>query len=80
MIPMAGWRVVETLRLTVRNPVCSGWEHAVKRALRQIDGVEGVTASYKANLVGIRFDTTRVTVAALKEHVESLGYDVVMCG
>jgi len=71
---------VETLCLTVRNPVCSGWEHALKRALRQIDGVEGVTASYKANLVGIRFDPTRVTVAALKEHVESLGYDVVRCG
>jgi copper chaperone CopZ len=80
MIPRAGSRVVETLRLTVRNSVCSGWEHALKQALRQIDGVEGVTASYKANLVGIRFDTARVTVAALKAHVESLGYDVVMCG
>lgn len=72
--------MVETLRLTVRNSVCSGWEHAVKRAVRQIDGVEGVTASYKANLVGITFDTARVTVAALKEQVESLGYDVVICG
>lgn len=72
--------MVETLRLTVRNSVCSGWEHAVKRALRQIDGVEGVTASYKANLVGITFDTAKVTVAALTAHVESLGYDVVTCG
>ena len=72
--------MVETLRLTVRNSVCSGWEHAVKRALRQVDGVEGVTASYKANLVGITFDSTRVTVAALKAHVESLGYDVVAYG
>ena len=80
MISMTGYWVVETLRLTVRNPVCSGWEHAVKRALRQIDGVEGVTASYKANLIGITFDSTRVTVAALKAHVESLGYDVVAYG
>jgi copper chaperone CopZ len=60
--------------------VCSDWEHAVKRALRDIDGVQGVTASYKANLVGITFDSGRLTVAALKERVESLGYDVVTCG
>jgi copper chaperone CopZ len=71
---------VETLRLIVRNPVCSGWEHALKRALRQIDGVEGVTTSYKAHLVGITFDTARITDAALTAHVESLGYDVVRCG
>jgi copper chaperone CopZ len=73
-------RVIDTLRLTVGNSVCSGWEHAVKRALRQIDGVQGVTASYKANLIGISFDTARITAAALKQHIESLGYDVVMCG
>ena len=71
---------METLRLTVRNPVCSGWEHALKRALRQIDGVAGVTASYKANLVGITFDGDKVTDAALTAHVESLGYDVVRVG
>ena len=71
---------METLRLTVGNSVCSGWEHAVKRALRDIDGVHGVTASYKANLIGISFDTTRITAAALKQHVESLGYDVVISG
>ena len=71
---------VETLRLTVRNPVCSGWEYALKRALRQIDGVEGVTASYKANLVGITFDASKVSDVALTAHVEALGYDVVRCG
>jgi copper chaperone CopZ len=78
---MSGYLIaVETLRLTIRNPVCSGWEQALKHALRQIDGVEGVTASYKANLVGIRFDAARVTVAALTAYVESLGYEVVTCG
>jgi copper chaperone CopZ len=72
--------MVETLRLTVRNPVCSGWEHEVKRDLRQVGGVEGVTASYKANLIGVTFDASRITKAALQQRIEALGYDVVPCG
>ena len=72
--------MVETLRLTVRNPVCSGWEHEVKRDLRHLSGVEGVTASYKANLIGITFDASKITKAALQQRVEALGYDVVSCG
>ena len=71
---------METLRLTVGNSVCSGWEHAVKHALRHIDGVQGVTTSYKADLIAISFDAARITPGALKQHVESLGYDVVICG
>jgi copper chaperone CopZ len=72
--------VIETLRLTIGNPVCSGWEHAVKRALRQIEGVQGVTASYKANLIGISFDPARIHRGALKQEVELLGFDVVKWG
>ena len=71
---------METLRLTVRNPVCSGWEHIVKRDLRQVGGVEGVTASYKANLIGVTFDASKITRAALQARIEALGYDVVPCG
>jgi len=72
--------MVETLRLTVRNAACSGWEHVVKRDLRHVSGVEGVTASYKANLIGVTFDSSKITPAALQERIEALGYDVVPCG
>lgn len=68
--------MLETLRLTVRNAAGSGWEHALKEALRQIDGVVGVTASYKASLIGITFDASKVSSGALRAHVEALGYDV----
>jgi copper chaperone CopZ len=72
--------MMETLRLTVRNAICSGWEHVVKRDLHQVGGVEGVTASYKANLIGVTFDASKITPAALQERIEALGYDVVPCG
>jgi hypothetical protein len=64
------------LRLSVRNANGTGWEHAVKRALQPIDGVLGVTASYKANLIGIAFDATKITPLALQQRIEALGYDV----
>ncbi|MBI3049616.1 MAG: heavy-metal-associated domain-containing protein [Acidobacteria bacterium] len=72
--------MVDILRLTVRDPAGGDWEHELKEALRQMDGVVGVTASYKANLLGITFDTSKVTPAALRARVEALGYDVVTCG
>ena len=68
--------MADTLQLKVTGMTCGGCESAVKRTLRKIDGVEDVTASASAGLVGVRFDTTKVTAAMLKETIESLGYDV----
>jgi copper chaperone CopZ len=72
--------MLDILRLTVRDAAGSGWEHALKEALRQVDGVVGVTASYKASLIGITFDASRISPAALRTRIEALGYDVVTCG
>lgn len=66
----------ETLQLTVSGMTCGGCENAVRRTLQQVDGVEDVTASHAASLVGVTFDATKVTVATLKEKIEGLGYDI----
>ena len=66
----------ETLQLTVTGMTCGGCENAVRRALEQIAGVEEVTASHVANLVGVTFDTSKVTPSALKARIEALGYVV----
>ena len=55
---------------------CGGCENAVKKALQQVDGVEDVSASHKANLVGVTYDADKVTRATLKERIEALGYEV----
>ena len=55
---------------------CGGCENAVRRALGQIDGIEEVSASYSANLVGVRYDTDKVTRAMVQEKIEALGYEV----
>ncbi len=66
----------DTLQLTVTGMTCGGCENAVKRALGQLQGVEGVTASHQANLVGVTFDASQVTPALLKQKIEALGYAV----
>ena len=66
----------ETIQLTVTGMTCGGCESAVSKALRSIDGVEEVSASHEASLVGVTFDTDKVTRAMLKEKIETLGYDV----
>ncbi len=68
--------MAESLQLRVAGMTCGGCENAVKRALQQIEGVEDVTASHDAGLVGVRFDAAKVTPAVLKERIELLGYDV----
>ena len=67
----------ETLRIRVAGMGCGGCEDTVKRALQQVDGIEGVTASYKAGLVGVSFDADRVTTDAIRARIEALGYTVV---
>ena len=66
----------EILQLTVTGMTCGGCESAVTRALQQVDGVDEVTASHAANLVGVTFDPDKVTPAVLKEKIAQLGYAV----
>jgi copper chaperone CopZ len=68
--------MTETLQLTVTGMTCGGCENAVKRALGQLDGVEEVSASHSANLVGVRYDTDKVTRAKVQQQIEALGYEV----
>ena len=66
----------DTLQLTVSGMTCGGCEKAVTTALGRLDGVEAVTASHQANLVGVTFDGRKVTYSLIKTRIEELGYEV----
>ena len=55
---------------------CGGCENAVKRAVRQIAGVEDVTASHAANQVDVTFDGDKVNPGMIRERIATLGYTV----
>lgn len=66
----------EKVQLTVTGMTCGGCENAVRRAVRQIDGVEEVTASHTANQVDVTFDAGKVTAGMIRERIEAAGYEV----
>ena len=66
----------EKVQLTVTGMTCGGCENAVKRAVRQLAGVEEVTASHAANQVDVTFDGSKVNAGMIRERIETLGYGV----
>ena len=55
---------------------CGGCENAVKRAVRQIEGVEEVTASHTANHVEVTFDADKANAEMIRQRIEAAGYVV----
>ncbi len=53
---------------------CGGCENRVKTALKRVDGVEDVDASFTTQRVSVRFDATRTSVDVLRARIETLGY------
>jgi len=60
----------------VTGMTCGGCENAVTRAVRQIEGVEEVTASHADNQVAVTFDAGRVNAGMIRERITTLGYTV----
>ena len=67
----------ETVTLRVTGMTCGGCENAVKRAVGQLDGVEEVAASHKAEEVVVTYDAARVDRDAIAAKIQRLGYQVV---
>lgn len=66
--------MTETLRVT--GMTCGGCENAVKRAVGQMAGVSGVTASHADQRVEVSFDPAQVDLGAITARIEKLGYRV----
>ena len=66
----------EKVQLTVSGMTCGGCENAVQRAVRQIAGVEAVSASHAAGRVDVTFDEGKVTAGMIRERIQTLGYTV----
>ena len=61
--------------LGVKGMTCSGCVASVERALREVNGVTGVTVSLEHSQAAVEFDADRVTQQALREAIEEAGFD-----
>ena len=62
--------------LIVNGMMCGGCENRVKNAIKNIEGVENVTADHKTGKV-IVISNNEVSEEIIKETLEDIGYEVV---
>lgn len=62
--------------LDVRGMTCGHCEKAVKEALEQLEGLQGMEVNIGTGKV-VTYDDAQVTVKDMREAIEEQGYDVV---
>ena len=62
--------------LIVNGMMCGGCENRVKNAIKNIEGVENVTADHNTGKV-IVVSNNEVSEETIKETLEDIGYEVV---
>ena len=62
--------------LIVNGMMCGGCENRVKNAIKNIEGVENVTADHNTGKV-IVISNNKVSEEIIKETLEDIGYEVV---
>ena len=62
--------------LIVNGMMCGGCENRVKNAIKNIEGVENVTADHNTGKVTVISDN-EVSEEIIKEALEDIGYEVV---
>ena len=67
---------MKKINLIVNGMVCGGCENRVKNAIKNIEGVENVTADHNTGKV-IVISENEVSEEIIKEALEDIGYEVV---
>ncbi len=62
--------------LTVKGMMCEGCENRVKNAIKNIEGVENVTADHNTGKVTVTSDN-QVSKEIIKETLQDIGYEIV---
>ena len=62
--------------LIVNGMMCGGCENRIKNAIKNIEGVENVTADHNTGKV-IIISNNEVSEEIIKEALEDIGYEVV---
>lgn len=66
------------MTLQVNGMTCGHCEKAVKGALGELEGIQGVDVDLASGKVDVVYDDTLVTKDEMKEAIEEQGYDVVV--
>lgn len=62
--------------IKVKGMMCSGCENRVKNALSDLDGIEGVEASFAEGIVKVILNE-QINIDVIKERIEDLGFETM---
>lgn len=67
----------KTVTIRIEGMHCGGCASSVTKALKATDGVEDVQVSFEKGEAVIKYDDRKVTVAKLREVINSTGFKAV---
>ncbi|MBN2441380.1 MAG: copper chaperone CopZ [Spirochaetales bacterium] len=67
---------METITLNVPGMSCSHCEHAIKGAVKKLDGVDDVIIDLTDKTVEVSFHPEKVSEDSIKSAIEDQGYDI----
>lgn len=63
-------------KIKVYHMICNSCENRVERAIRKLEGIVSVKASYSEEQVIVEFDTESCQISKIKERIKYAGYSV----
>ncbi|GAC1658551.1 MAG: hypothetical protein NVS4B13_01710 [Candidatus Elarobacter sp.] len=69
--------MTEQVQLSVKGMSCDGCAKGIVAALRFVPGVKEVEVRFADGTVKIEYDAAQVQLAALRDEIEALEYEVV---
>ncbi len=75
IITSPGQKIIR-IELAVKGMTCTGCEDHVKHVVSQLDGVTGISASYKEGKATVDFDETIISRDAIVSAINETGYKV----
>lgn len=64
------------VKFDVQGMTCEGCENAIKTSIKKLEGIQEVSASFKAGESLVKFDSTLVNRQMISEAISSAGYKV----
>lgn len=65
--------------IDVEGMSCGGCENTIQKAIMELPGAVSVDADHASGKVMVKYDTTKIEVALLKETIDSKGYHSGNC-
>ena len=69
--------VLTEARLKVEGMSCTDCEQSIAKGVKQLPGIDSISANHLDSTAFVRFDTTKTNLSLISKAIEGRGYQVV---